>query len=110
MTGIEIAIAVLLLLGALACLVSCAGILVMEDAFEKLHCLASAGILGTAAVAAAVWVQEGVSRAGAKVLIVLAVAAVGNPILTQVAGRAADRRRRPSREPGKGKPARQGRA
>ncbi|UFS72128.1 monovalent cation/H(+) antiporter subunit G [Geomonas sp. RF6] len=80
----------LVLLGFTAVVgVLCAlGILVMKDFYTKIHYLAPVAVLGTAAVAGAVLLQEGIGTAAFKTLLVLVIMLASNPVLTYAAARA----------------------
>lgn len=85
MTAAEIVILALLILAAGICWMCSLGILVMHGVYDKLHYLAPAGILGTLCIAAAVFIREGFTASGVKVLLVLGAFLISNPIITQAA-------------------------
>lgn len=89
MTPRALAVAVLLILGVGVELVCCVGVLVMRDAYDKLHYTAPATTVGSLAIAAAVVVQESLSQAGVKALLVFVALLVTNPVLTHATARAA---------------------
>ena len=79
----------LLLCFALAvCAFSCLGLMVMKGVYRKLHYLAPAAVLGCAAVAAAIAVQEGLGAPTIKAGLVLLTLVIGNPVITFAAARA----------------------
>ncbi|HEX6675806.1 MAG TPA: monovalent cation/H(+) antiporter subunit G [Actinomycetes bacterium] len=89
MTARQVAVAVLLTLGVGVELVCCVGVLVMRDAYDKLHYTAPATTVGSLAVAAAVVVSESFSQVGIKALLVFVALLVTNPVLTHATARAA---------------------
>lgn len=96
-----IGVAVLVALALLVCGFSCLGLLVMRGFYNKLHFLAPPAILATAALAAAVGLQEGWGSSTVKVLLVLLVMIVGNPVVTFAAARAHYLREEMRGRPGK---------
>jgi multicomponent Na+:H+ antiporter subunit G len=94
MTGSEIAQSVLLTLGVATTLLCCFGILVMRDAYDRLHFLSGIGTLGPVAIVAAVIVEEGLSSGGLKALVVLATLLITGPVMTHAIARAARIRER----------------
>ena len=83
-----IAAAVLVTVGVAVELACCVGVVVMRDVYDKLHFTGPATILGPLALTAAIVVQEGLSQAGIKALLVAALLLVANPVLTHATGRA----------------------
>lgn len=81
------AVTVLLILTVVVCALSCLGLLMMKGFYNKLHYLAPPAILGTAAVAAAIVIQEGITATAIKAGLVLLVMAITNPIITFAAAR-----------------------
>ena len=94
-----IAAAVLVTVGVAVELACCVGVVVMRDVYDKLHFTGPATILGPLALAAAIVVQEGLSQAGIKALLVAALLLVANPVLTHATGRALYIRQRDHLEP-----------
>ena len=80
--------AVLLGLGVAVELACCLGVLVMHDAYDKLHYLGPAGIVGPLFIAAAVLWQEGLGQAGIKAVLVAVLLAVASPVLSHATARA----------------------
>jgi monovalent cation/proton antiporter MnhG/PhaG subunit len=70
-------------------LLSCLGVLLMRDAFDRLHYTGPAATLGTVLIVAAVVVREGVSQIGAKSILLCLVIVVTNPVLASATARAA---------------------
>jgi monovalent cation/proton antiporter MnhG/PhaG subunit len=77
----------------------CVGVFVMRDAYDQLHYTGPAAILGPVAFAGAIVIQEGLSQAGVKAVLVAALLIVANPVLTHATGRALYIRRRDHLEP-----------
>jgi multicomponent Na+:H+ antiporter subunit G len=88
-TAREVAVAVLLALGVGVELVCCVGVLLMRDAYDKLHYTSPATTIGSLAIAAAVVVDQSLSQAGVKALLVFVALLVTNPVLTHATARAA---------------------
>ena len=85
----ELAVAALLVVGVAAALLSCLGVLVMRDAYDRLHYTAPAATLAPVLLAAAVVVEEGLSAVGVKALLVALVLVATNPVLSHATARAA---------------------
>jgi multicomponent Na+:H+ antiporter subunit G len=84
-----VAVAVLLTAGVGVQLACCLGVLVMRDAYDKLHYTSPATTVGALAIALAVVVEESFNQAGIKALLVFLALAVTNPVLTHATARAA---------------------
>jgi multisubunit Na+/H+ antiporter MnhG subunit len=84
----EVGTVVLLAVAVAICAASGLAIVAMPGFFAKLHFLAPPAVLATSAVAAAVLLSEGLSAAGMKTLLVLAVMVISNPVVTYTAARA----------------------
>lgn len=82
----------LLALGVGLQLLSCLGLLVMRDAYARLHYLAAASF-GVAAIAAAIFVEEPFSMIGEKALLAAAFLLATGPVLVHVTARTARSRR-----------------
>lgn len=93
MTWQSVCAAVLLALGVGVELLCCLGILVMDDVFDRLHYLGPATAVGAVLIAAAVVLEEALSTAGIKALMVAAVLAGAGPVVTHAIARAARTRR-----------------
>lgn len=89
MSAQETVVGVLLVVAGAAALLSVAGVALMPGTENRLHYLAPVSVVGGAAVAAAVVVSESFNARGIKALVVFAVLATLNPILTHATGRAA---------------------
>jgi monovalent cation/proton antiporter MnhG/PhaG subunit len=86
-TARQVAVAVLLTLGVGVELACCVGVLVMRDAYDKLHYTAPATTIGSLAIAAAVVVSAPLSQAAVKALLVFLALLVTNPVLTHATAR-----------------------
>ena len=84
---------VLLALGVGIELLSCLGLLVMDTVFDRLHYIGPAAALGPIAIAGAVLLEEGISTAGLKAILIAAVLAGIGPVVTHATARAARVRR-----------------
>ena len=80
---------VLLALGVASVLLSCVGVLVMREALDRLHFTAPAATIGPVLLAAAVLVEEPLSSAGIKAVIVAVLIVVTTPVLSHATARAA---------------------
>jgi multicomponent Na+:H+ antiporter subunit G len=85
----DVIVAVLLGLGVAAALLSCVGVLVMRDALDRLHFTAPASTVSPVLFALAVLVEEPLSSAGVKAVLVAALIIVTTPVLTHATARAA---------------------
>jgi multicomponent Na+:H+ antiporter subunit G len=85
----ELAVLALLALGVGVTLLSCLGVLVMRDAYDRLHYTAPAGVLAPLVIAAAVVLEERLSAAGIKAVLVALVLVTTNPVLGHATARAA---------------------
>jgi multicomponent Na+:H+ antiporter subunit G len=84
-----ILVAALLVVGVGVTLASCVGVLVMRDAYDRLHFTAPATTIAPLAIAAAIVLEERLSAAGIKALLVALALLVTNPVLTHATARAA---------------------
>jgi multicomponent Na+:H+ antiporter subunit G len=89
----QLAVIALLVVGVGVTLLSCLGVLVMRDAYDRLHYTTPAAVLAPVAIAAAVVVEERLSAAGVKAVLVALVLVVTNPVLGHATARAARIRR-----------------
>lgn len=89
MSARELAVAALLVVGVAVTLLSCVGVLVMRDAYDRLHYTTPAATLAPVAIAVAVVLEERLSAAGIKALLVALVLVVTNPVLGHATARAA---------------------
>jgi monovalent cation/proton antiporter MnhG/PhaG subunit len=84
-----LAAATLLALGVAVTWLSCLGVLLMHDPYDRLHYTAPASALAPVLIAAAVVVTEGLSAAGIKAVLVALVLVGTNPVLGHATARAA---------------------
>lgn len=89
MTWQAIAASAMLMVGVAIELFCCLGVLLMGNAYDRLHFTAPATVLGPVCIAAAVVLQEALSTAGIKAILVAAVLLAGGPVLSHAVGRAA---------------------
>ena len=94
-----IVVVALLAFGVGVELACCVGVLVMRDAYDKLHYLGPAAIVGPVAIAAAIVIREALSQAGIKALLTAALLIVASPVLTHATARALYIRQRDHVEP-----------
>jgi multicomponent Na+:H+ antiporter subunit G len=85
----EAAVAILLVAGVVVEIMSCIGVLVVKDVFDRLHYLGPACTLGPVFIAAAVVISEGFSPAGNKAILVAVIIVATSPALTHATARAA---------------------
>ncbi|MGH2819179.1 MAG: cation:proton antiporter [Actinomycetota bacterium] len=85
----DVLVAVLLAAGVGVELLSCVGMFVMDEVFDRLHFLGPACTLGPLLIAGAILVEEGFSLPGNKALLVAVVIIGTSPPLTQATARAA---------------------
>ena len=81
-------VAALLLTGVAIELLCCLGVLVMDNMYDKLHFTGPATALGPVFIAAAVIVEESLSQAGVKAVLIAGAMLISNPILSHVTARA----------------------
>jgi multicomponent Na+:H+ antiporter subunit G len=84
----EVVVAVLLGIGVASILLSCTGVLLMRDALDRLHFTAPASTIAPVCLAAAVLVEEPLSSAGIKAVLVAVLIVVTTPVLTHATARA----------------------
>ena len=80
---------VLLALGVAIELLSCLGLLVMDNVYDRLHYVGPAASLGPIAIAVAVLFVEGGSTAGVKAILIAVVLVGVGPVVTHATARAA---------------------
>jgi monovalent cation/proton antiporter MnhG/PhaG subunit len=85
----DVAVVVLLVFGVAVELGCAVGVLVMRNAYDRLHYTAPASTLGPLAFAAAIVLRESFSQAGIKALLVAVALLITNPLLTHATARAA---------------------
>jgi monovalent cation/proton antiporter MnhG/PhaG subunit len=100
MNAASIAVAVLLTFGVAVELACCLGLMLMEDAYDKLHYLGPAAIIGPLAIAIAVVIRESLSQAGIKALLTAGLLTIASPVLAHATARALYIRQRDHIEPG----------
>ena len=99
MSASSVAVSALLAFAVAVELTCCLGVLVMDDAYDKLHYLGPAAIVGPLAVAAAVIINESLSQAGVKTLLTAGLLIVASPVLSHATARALYIRQRDDIEP-----------
>jgi monovalent cation/proton antiporter MnhG/PhaG subunit len=100
MNIVSVVVAALVAVGVVIELACCVGVLVMEDAYDKLHYLGPAAIVGPVLIAASVVVRESFSQAGIKSLLTAGLLIVASPVLSHATARALYIRERDHIEPG----------
>jgi monovalent cation/proton antiporter MnhG/PhaG subunit len=84
-----VVIAGLLAVGVVVQVGCCVGVLLMDDAYQRLHYAAAATTVGPVAVALAVVVRESFSAAGLSAVLVAVLLLTGGALVTHATGRAA---------------------
>jgi monovalent cation/proton antiporter MnhG/PhaG subunit len=90
----EVAVAVLLGLGVGSALLSAVGLLATRNPYDQLHFTGPATVVGPVAIAAAVLVEEPLSSAGVKAVLIALVMLATGPVLIHATARAARVRER----------------
>ena len=90
----DVAVAVLLTLGVASALMGALGLLATRDPYDQLHFTGPATVIGPVAIAAAVLVEEPLSSAGVKAVLIAAIMVFTGPILLHATARAARVRER----------------
>jgi monovalent cation/proton antiporter MnhG/PhaG subunit len=85
----EVVVAVLLGVGVGSALLSALGLLATRDAYDQLHFTGPATVIGPVAIAAAVLVEEPLSSAGIKSVLIALIMLGTGPVLIHATGRAA---------------------
>ena len=85
----EIAVDVLLALAVLVALVSATGVLVMRDAYQKLHYVTPLSLVSTALVGLAVLVHSGWSTNSAQTWLTVLLVVIASPFVSHATMRAA---------------------
>ena len=85
----DVAVAVLLAVGVASALMSALGLLATKDPYDQLHFTGPATVIGPVAIAAAVLVEEPLSSAGIKAVLVALVLLLTGPVLVHATARAA---------------------
>lgn len=89
----DVIVAVFLVLGVGIELLSCLGVLLMRDVFDRLHYVGPASVLGPLAIMIAVLVEESFSTAGIMAILIALSLMITGPVLTHATARAARVRR-----------------
>jgi multisubunit Na+/H+ antiporter MnhG subunit len=84
----DVAVAVLLALGVGSALMSALGLLASRDPYDQLHFTGPATVIGPVAIAAAVLIEEPLSSAGIKAVLVAIIMLATGPVLIQATARA----------------------
>ena len=84
----NLVVAILLAVSVLLCWLCALGVVVMPTAYDKLHYIAPAGLLGGAAVWLAVLIDSGFSSDTGKVFLIVLLLWLSNPVLTYATARA----------------------
>jgi len=82
-------VGVLVAFGLLSVLLSSAGLVAAKTGWDKLHYTSPAAVVGPVAIAAAVVVEDGLTSAGAKAVLVAVVLVLTGPVLVHATARAA---------------------
>jgi multicomponent Na+:H+ antiporter subunit G len=90
----DVAVAALLVLGVGSLLLGAAGLLATRDPYDQLHFTGPGTVIGPIAIAAAVLVEEPLSSAGIKSVLVALVMLTTGPVLIHATARAARVRER----------------
>jgi multicomponent Na+:H+ antiporter subunit G len=90
----DVAVAVLLAVGVGSALMSAVGLLVTRDPYDQLHFTGPATVIAPVALAAAVLVEEPLSSAGIKSVLIAVVMVTTGPVLIHATARAARVRER----------------
>jgi monovalent cation/proton antiporter MnhG/PhaG subunit len=90
----DVAVGVLLALGVASALMGALGLVAARDPYDQLHFTGPATVIGPVAIAAAVLVEEPLSSAGIKAVVIALIMVATGPILLQATARAARIRER----------------
>jgi len=90
----DVAVAVLLAIGVASALMGSLGILATRNPYAQLHFTGPATVIGPVAIAAAVLVEEPLSSAGIKAVLIALIMVATGPILLHATARAARIRER----------------
>jgi multicomponent Na+:H+ antiporter subunit G len=85
----DVAVAVLLAIGVASTLMSALGLLATRDPYDQLHFTGPATVIAPVAMAAAVLVEEPLSSAGIKAVIIAVILLATGPLLLHATARAA---------------------
>ena len=90
----DVVVVVLLAVGVGSCLLSAVGLLATDDPYDQLHFTGPATVIAPVALAAAVLVEEPLSSAGLKAVLVALIMLVTGPVLLHATARASRVRER----------------
>jgi multicomponent Na+:H+ antiporter subunit G len=85
----HVVVGALLAFGLLSVLLSSAGLVAAESGWDKLHYTSPAAVVGPVAIATAVLVEDGLTSAAAKAVLVAVVLILTGPVLVHATARAA---------------------
>lgn len=85
----HVAVVILLAIAVVVTLISCLGLVLMKDFYQRLHYMAPVSTISAFCVLAAVVVQEGWGQATLKTIIIVLVLFFMNATLTHATARAA---------------------
>jgi multicomponent Na+:H+ antiporter subunit G len=85
----DVAVGVLLAVAAASVLLSCVGLVAARSSWDKLHFTGPASVIAPVALAGAVLVQEPLSSAGIKAVLVALVMLLTGPVVLHATARAA---------------------
>ncbi len=88
MTGLDIAVRLLLIVGTGAVVLSVTGVLLARNFYDRLHYLGPASTIGAVSIGAAVLVKESLNQAGIKAVLIAALLFLMNAVLTHATARA----------------------
>lgn len=89
----QILVCFLLVIGISGFAVTSIGLLLSDDMYEQIHFLAPGSLIGAVAIPAAVLVQDGLSQAGVKAILIAVLLFLSNPVLSHATARAGRIRR-----------------
>jgi monovalent cation/proton antiporter MnhG/PhaG subunit len=90
----DVAVVVLLALGVGSCLLGALGLLATDDPYDQLHFTGPATVIAPVALAAAVLVEEPLSSAGVKAVLVALIMVASGPVVLHATARASRVRER----------------
>jgi monovalent cation/proton antiporter MnhG/PhaG subunit len=93
-SALDLAVGVLLGLGVAAALMGALGLLASRNPYDQLHFTGPATVISPVAIAAAVLLEEPLSSAGIKAILVALIMLATGPVLIQATARAARVRER----------------
>lgn len=88
----------LVAVGLAVVLASCLGMAALDDPLDRLHLVTPASTIGVGAVCAAVVVHEGLDASGTAAILLAAVSAATNPLVSHAIARSIEIRRRAEEE------------